>query len=137
MSKILSNQRYCNYCKESIFSQNRHDYKTCRCGEVMVDGGMEYIRQSIAGKSLNITISDEHFNMLMKPLLHEPLPEQKYMLFTDVLRELYPPLYDFPDNNPEMMEAITDPTRNPLGHLCNAVRVLRDKHDFNIGPDDE
>jgi hypothetical protein len=32
-----------------------------------------------------------------------------------------------------LVEAIEDPTRNTLGHVCNLARVLRDHFDVNIG----
>lgn len=40
----------CNSCKEIIQSQHRHDFVTCSCGGISIDGGAAYTR--IAG-SLN------------------------------------------------------------------------------------
>ena len=31
-----------------------------------------------------------------------------------------------------LMEAISDPSKTPLGHLCNVVRVLRDDMGINL-----
>jgi len=36
----------CNHCKELISSDNRHDYKSCKCGKVAVDGGSWYLRRA-------------------------------------------------------------------------------------------
>lgn len=41
---ILSNQAKCGHCGDAPFSASRHDYQECSCGNVMVDGGMSYIR---------------------------------------------------------------------------------------------
>ena len=32
---------YCIKCMETIESKHVHDYKTCRCGSVAIDGGIE------------------------------------------------------------------------------------------------
>lgn len=34
----------CNNCKEVIFSSHVHDFKTCSCKKVGIDGGRDYIR---------------------------------------------------------------------------------------------
>lgn len=91
---ILSNQRYCERCDEDIYSAHRHDYVVCSCGDVMVDGGMDYLKSSGSGINKSISITDEEYTLLM--------------------------------------EAITDPTRNDLGHVCNLVRVLRDTFGVNL-----
>lgn len=35
----------CNLCGEYIRSRNRHDYVTCRCGNLAVDGGSWYAKR--------------------------------------------------------------------------------------------
>ena len=46
MSKqIIQNEVKCIMCEEIVFSRHRLDHKTCSCGEVSVDGGMDYIRR--------------------------------------------------------------------------------------------
>ena len=42
---ILQNQIRCNKCGDEPYSAHRHDYKSCKCGAVAVDGGMEYLRR--------------------------------------------------------------------------------------------
>jgi len=42
---ILQNQIRCKKCGDEPYSAHRHDYKSCKCGEVAVDGGMEYLRR--------------------------------------------------------------------------------------------
>lgn len=45
-SKIITNKIKCNHCGEVIESKSRHDFVTCKCGAVSVDGGKEYLRRA-------------------------------------------------------------------------------------------
>lgn len=42
---IVSNSATCRKCKDFIFSRHVHDFVTCKCGAISVDGGQEYIRR--------------------------------------------------------------------------------------------
>lgn len=42
---ILSNKIRCTHCGDIIESTHVHDFKTCSCGRVSVDGGHEYLRR--------------------------------------------------------------------------------------------
>lgn len=42
---ILSNQVRCQKCGDAPYSANRHDFKSCQCGAISVDGGMDYLRR--------------------------------------------------------------------------------------------
>ena len=42
---IYSNSAVCLKCGEVIRSKNRHDFVTCSCGNVSVDGGSWYVRR--------------------------------------------------------------------------------------------
>ena len=50
MKKLVKN---CIECacekKEIICSASRHDYKSCSCGKVSVDGGLDYAKRSGEG----------------------------------------------------------------------------------------
>ena len=35
----------CRLCKSVIVSKYRHDFVKCKCGEIFVDGGLEYLRR--------------------------------------------------------------------------------------------
>ena len=39
IGNIYSNTATCLICNETIRSINRHDYRTCKCGNLSVDGG--------------------------------------------------------------------------------------------------
>ena len=34
----------CPACKDIIYSNSRHDFEVCLCGELFIDGGYDYIR---------------------------------------------------------------------------------------------
>ena len=68
---ILSNQVRCTPCGDTPYSAHRHDYKSCQCGAVHVDGGQDYLRR--VGnyeeyEEMSITISDKE---LLKPIITE------------------------------------------------------------------
>lgn len=46
---IVQNAVICNKCGDSIYSAHRHDYVTCKCGNISVDGGQEYLRRGGPG----------------------------------------------------------------------------------------
>jgi hypothetical protein len=48
---IVVNQVKCNRCEDTPFSKNRHDFKYCKCGNIAVDGGQDYLRRAGAGIS--------------------------------------------------------------------------------------
>ena len=50
MEKIIKNQVKCLKCGDIIESKNRHDFVTCSCGNVSVDGGKDYLRRTFHNK---------------------------------------------------------------------------------------
>lgn len=44
--KILRNRIKCNKCGDIIESTSVHDFVTCSCGAVSVDGGRSYLKRS-------------------------------------------------------------------------------------------
>jgi len=48
--KIKTNKVQCKKCNEIIESKHCHDFVTCSCGEVSVDGGRDYLRRCFKGK---------------------------------------------------------------------------------------
>ena len=45
MDIIIRNMIKCNKCGDIIESKSTHDYVTCKCGAVAVDGGHDYLRR--------------------------------------------------------------------------------------------
>src|SRR5688572_18738218 len=46
--KLVLNRIECKNCGDVIISQHRHDYVTCKCGQVSTDGGRDYQRISVS-----------------------------------------------------------------------------------------
>ena len=42
---IIQNAATCLACGDFIVSKHRHDFVTCTCGAISVDGGQEYLRR--------------------------------------------------------------------------------------------
>ena len=64
---IIRNAIRCNHCGDVIESTYRHDFKTCSCGCVSVDGGHDYLRRcSLYGPDdytdLSETVVPDHKN---------------------------------------------------------------------------
>ena len=45
MKKLKRNIIKCNHCGDVIESTHVHDFKTCSCATVSVDGGRQYARR--------------------------------------------------------------------------------------------
>lgn len=41
---IIHNRAQCRLCGDIIESMSKHDWVSCRCGEIFVDGGRDYCR---------------------------------------------------------------------------------------------
>lgn len=52
--KIIINKAKCRLCGEVLISEHRHDWKQCRCGELSIDGGNDYIRRVVKTDLANI-----------------------------------------------------------------------------------
>jgi hypothetical protein len=55
---IKRNRCQCNVCKEIIESKYRHDFKSCSCGQIFTDGGIDYIRRGCKDPSDIIDLSE-------------------------------------------------------------------------------
>ena len=42
---IILNRAKCLLCGNIVISRHRHDFVTCECGNVSVDGGLQYLRR--------------------------------------------------------------------------------------------
>lgn len=45
MQKIVINRIRCKHCGDIIESHTTHDFRTCSCESVSVDGGHDYLRR--------------------------------------------------------------------------------------------
>lgn len=61
---VLSNKAQCALCGDVIESTSRHDFKSCKCGEIFVDGGLEYLRRGASDLrniiEMTVTIREEY-----------------------------------------------------------------------------
>lgn len=46
VNKIVKNAARCVHCGDIIESTHVHDFKTCSCGTISVDGGKCYLKRS-------------------------------------------------------------------------------------------
>ena len=56
--KIIRNAAQCVKCGDIIESNHRHDFVSCSCHAIFVDGGMDYIR--IGGNVEDIILMTEY-----------------------------------------------------------------------------
>ena len=58
---IIKNQIKCAHCGDVIESIHRHDFRTCKCGTVSVDGGHDYLRRAYKeeGDYIEMSICDD------------------------------------------------------------------------------
>ena len=49
MKRLTLNRAQCRSCRDVITSESLHDFRTCRCGKVSVDGGLAYLRRVYHG----------------------------------------------------------------------------------------
>ncbi len=45
MFKLYKNSATCLKCNTTLDSKHVHDYQVCKCGNLMVDGGLDYIKR--------------------------------------------------------------------------------------------
>lgn len=50
MERIIKNVVRCKKCGDIIESKSTHDFKICSCGNVSVDGGLEYLHRCFQNK---------------------------------------------------------------------------------------
>lgn len=46
MRYIVENSARCKLCNEKIVSTHRHDFVTCSCDALSVDGGQDYLKRT-------------------------------------------------------------------------------------------
>lgn len=58
---IIRNSAKCLKCGEEIESKFRHDFRSCKCGALSVDGGKDYLRRVFSRKDdwVETSVMDE------------------------------------------------------------------------------
>lgn len=72
--KILVNKARCKLCRITIESKHRHDFVSCPCGTLSVDGGREYIRRAWNSKLPYEDIAEELNEYEVEPTDKENQP---------------------------------------------------------------
>ena len=69
--KILQNEVECLKCGDRIYSASRHDYKTCGCGNISVDGGMSYLRRvgGVEYRDISVAIDNKLYDKIAEALV--------------------------------------------------------------------
>lgn len=60
MERVITNKAQCRNCGDVIESTNRHDFKSCKCGAISVDGGKEYLKRSFKNYGDIIELSETY-----------------------------------------------------------------------------
>ncbi len=58
MQRLKVNKAKCKRCGDIIESKTVHDFKTCSCGAISVDGGLDYLARSCISKDYIIELSE-------------------------------------------------------------------------------
>lgn len=58
---IKRNRAKCLFCGDIIESKFRHDFVTCSCGKLSVDGGTAYLRRSFDDYSMVEDMSEVEY----------------------------------------------------------------------------
>jgi hypothetical protein len=116
----------CPKCNASIFSRTRHDFRSCPCGSIAIDGGLDYTKINFdpsmgAPKPFKLEI-----NQTREELYHDwNLSEDKYGMIQPGLTP--PPIgvYDcFPymEEPPEEEPAVDEPAVDEPGEEKTSIR---------------
>lgn len=57
---VITNKAQCKLCGDVIESVHRNDWQRCKCGEISVDGGKEYLKRSAKDLNNIIELSDTY-----------------------------------------------------------------------------
>lgn len=58
MGRIIRNAARCVHCNDEIESKHRHDFRSCKCGTVFVDGGKSYLRRGFKKQTDFVDLSE-------------------------------------------------------------------------------
>ena len=140
---ILSNQVRCLKCGDTPFSTHRHDFRSCSCGAIAVDGGMDYLRRTgdlTAYEDMSIEFPDESAKIIVRALdqvIGDGTDYSPASLLMAVERSLIAEGIEV-DRSKEGYNGAVDEAfasavvwtaqnrRNGLGALCAVARFVRD-----------
>jgi hypothetical protein len=81
---IILNMARCDVCNTVVMSSSVHDFRTCPCGKLSVDGGREYIRRAIDGPftELSVVFVDGKLRLMadLEKRKTEPLFQEEFIV---------------------------------------------------------
>jgi len=117
MKNLFYNCVHCKLCDDNIQSYHRHDYKHCKCGNAMVDGGLEYERYGWTEEdsviNFSMYIEDHPFSII----------RQYYYRWNNVIGE-YVLLKDIPNDWLEAILLYYIPSDRQVAQMHDAYLVL-------------
>ena len=99
----MKNRAKCKLCEDILESFHRHDYVTCKCGEISIDGGNDYCKASARDWANFLRIDDEGNTIVVK--VEEPKESKENSLPEEVPRMTRAEMID-------MLEAIAENIEN-------------------------
>lgn len=94
----MRNRAKCKVCNDVIESFHRHDYVTCKCESIAVDGGQDYFRCRANNWSNFIRLDDDGNEVIPQIVDNDPKPA---------------PIVDMPPKKPTK-EEILDTLKNMI-----------------------
>lgn len=97
----MRNRAKCLLCNSVIESFHRHDYVTCKCGEIAIDGGLDYLRASAHNFDNFLRVDDEDHEIKVnykddkegqdskvnkEENTHKPSKEELYRMLEDMIK---------------------------------------------------
>ena len=73
--KNVTNSAQCLACGQVIESKQRHDYVSCECGEISIDGGLDYCRYIVKNVDnfKNLSISRKFTEDELTSFIHDSI----------------------------------------------------------------
>lgn len=73
----MKNRAKCKLCGDILESFHRYDYVACKCGEISIDGGLDYLHCSAKNWQNFLRIDDEGNEIIIKVTDNEPQEQQR------------------------------------------------------------
>ena len=89
----MKNRAKCKLCNTIVESKHRHDYTTCACGEISVDGGDDYWR-CVANDPNNFIRLNDDDTIWIPPTKVEEIPVKEIVQPKPTKKELIQLLED-------------------------------------------
>ena len=76
----MRNRAKCKLCESIIESFHNHDYVTCKCGEISIDGGLDYYKASAKDFNNFLRVDDEGNEIIVKVQENNSKPTKTELL---------------------------------------------------------